>query len=720
MNHYHCDDDAASRPAWGQRARRHICSSFTACALALAGIGPAQAVEPSAMVIEYHNAALDHYFMTAYPDEAAMLDAGVVVPGWKRTGVQFAAYASPTDNADALPVCRFFGTPGKGPNSHFYTANRDECASVKQNPNWTFEAIAFYIPVPSAAGTCASGAQAVYRSFHPGLTVSESNHRFLPDLTMFQKMAASAILEGIVMCSPLSAAQVDADATRLLEQATFGPNDALVAHVKSVGTGAFLAEQFAAPPSAYPVFPYAPAGQQATFCAASPNPNCGRDNYTLFLLQNEFFKNAVGGTDQLRQRVAFALSQIMVTSGLDINLAYGMARYQQIFLDNAFGNFEDILTRVTLSSAMGDYLNMVNNDKPAGEVNPNENYARELLQLFSLGVWELNLDGTLLRDAAGNPIPTYAQDTIEGFAHVFTGWTYPVLAGANARTHNPKNFLGDMAGVESNHDATAKGPLLNGTTLPAGQAMNTDLTLALRNVFHHPNVGPFVSRQMIQKLVTGDPSGQYVARVAQVFNDNGSGIRGDMKAVVAAVLTDPEARGPVKLDPSYGKLREPVLLMTGMARAVGTRTDGVYFGQQSSTLGQPLFYAPSVFNYYPPTYAVPGSTSIGPEFAIMNSSTAINRFNFTNSLAFGTIAPLGTLPGATGTQPDWSSLVAVAGNANALLDKLSTLLLHGTMDSNTRAAIMPALDALPAGDTLARARTAFYLVTTSSQYQVER
>jgi hypothetical protein len=332
----------------------------------------------------------------------------------------------------------------------------------------------------------------------------------------------------------------------------------------------------------------------------------------------------------------------------------------------------------------------------------------------------LNLDGTFVRDAAGNPIPSYDQDTIEGFAHVFTGWTYPVLAGTNARTHNPKNFLGDMAGVESNHDTTAKGPLLNGTTLPAGQPMNTDLTLALRNVFHHPNVGPFISRQMIQKLVTGDPSPQYVARVAQVFNDNGSGKRGDMKAVVTAVLTDPEARGPVKRDPGYGKLRDPVLLMTGMARAVGTRTDGVYFGQQSSALGQPLFYAPSVFNYYPPGYVVPGTTNVGPEFAILNSSTAINRFNFTNTLTFGTIAPLSTLPGATGTQPDWSALVAVAGNANALLDKLSTLLLHGTMDSTTRAAIMPALDALPAGDTLARARTAFYLVTTSSQYQVER
>jgi hypothetical protein len=248
--------------------------------------------------------------------------------------------------------------------------------------------------------------------------------------------------------------------------------------------------------------------------------------------------------------------------------------------------------------------------------------------------------------------------------------------------------------------------------------MGTDLTQAIRNVFHHPNVGPFIGRQLIQKLVTGDPTPQYVARVAAVFNNNGQGVRGDMKAVVAAVLTDPEARGPVKLDPGYGKLREPVLYMTGLARAVNAKSDGVYLGQQSGTLGQPLFYPASVFNYYPPDYVVPGTSAIGPEFAIQNSSTAINRYNFANTLAFGTIAPITTLPGAIGTQPDWSALAAVAGDANALLDKLSTLLLHGTMSAATRAAIIPAINAVT--DPVTRARTAFYLVATSSQFQVER
>jgi uncharacterized protein (DUF1501 family) len=426
---------------------------------------------------------------------------------------------------------------------------------VKDNPNWTYEAIAFYIQVPQG-GNCAAGTEAVYRSFYPGGSVSQSNHRFLPDLTMHQKMAGASTLEGIVMCAPLSTAQKQADAVRLLEQATFGPNDTLVAHVGTVGVDAFLDEQFAASGSHYSSNKYVPAGGAATFCPTDPNPNCFRDYYTLFQLQNDFYRSALAGSDQLRQRVAFALSQVFVTSGLDINVAYGMATYQQIFLDNAFGNYETLMTRVTLSSVMGDYLNMVNNDKPVAGTNPNENYARELLQLFSIGLWEQNLDGTLLLDAYGQPVPSYDQSTVEGFAHVFTGWTYPLLPGQTQRTHNFPNFLGDMVGVTTNHDTGAK-QLLYGAIAPAGLSMDADLANAIKNVFLNPNIAPFVSKQLIQKLVTGDPSPQYVARVASVFNNNGQGVRGDMKAVVRAVLKDPEARGAVKLDPGYGKLREP-------------------------------------------------------------------------------------------------------------------------------------------------------------------
>jgi hypothetical protein len=692
--------------------------AFATAALSVLSAQGAAAIEPTANVIEYYNAPLNHFFITAYPDEAAMLDQGLVVKGWTRTGVTWSAWANAGDSATAVPVCRFFGTPGKGPNSHFYTADANECAVVKQNPGWTFEAIAFYIEVPQL-GACKAGTTPVYRSFYPGADVSQSNHRFLPDLTMSEHMAGSSIVEGLVMCSPLSSAQVQADAIRLLEQSTFGPNDTLLAHVQSIGTQAFLNEQFALPASQYPAINYVPAGQQATFCPTDPDPQCGRDYYSLFLLQKGFFQNALFANDQLRQRVAFALSQILVTSGLDVNLAYGMATYQQLLRDNAFGNYEDLLTKVTLSSVMGDYLNMVNNDKPANGVNPNENYAREVLQLFSIGVWNLNQDGTQMVDAKGAPVPSYGQDTVEGFAHVFTGWTYPVLPGVPARTHNPKNFLGDMVPVDSNHDNTAR-TLLNGAVAPAGLSAQGELTFAIHNIFMHPNVGPFIGKQLIQKLVTGDPTPQYVSRVAAVFNNNGQGVRGDVKAVVAAILTDPEARGATKLDPGYGKLREPVLFMTNAARALNTQSDGVFFGQQSNQLGQNLFYPTSVFNYYPPNYVLPDKTNIAPEFAIQNSSTAINRYNFANTLSFGTIAPLSTLPGATGTTPDWSALSALAADPNALLDKLDALLMHGTMPAAMRASIVPAINAIAATDPLTRAKTAFYLVTTSPQYQVER
>lgn len=685
-------------------------------ALALGWIVPAAALEPTAQVVEFHNASLDHTFITASPDEAAMLDAGILIPGWTRTGVTFSAWRGATDDPAAVPVCRFFGTPGFGPNSHFYTADAAECAAVKANPHWIFEGIAFYIE-PPVGGQCGAGTEAIYRSFRPGASVTESSHRFLPDLTMHQKMAPASILEGIVMCAPLSSAQKHADAVRLAEQATFGPSDALVAHVLAVGTGAFLDEQFAASGSRYTSNKYVPAGGAAVFCPGDPDPTCHRDYYTLFELQNDFFRNAMAGGDQLRQRVAFALSQIFVTSGLDINEAYGMAGYQQIFLDNAFGNYETLMTKVTLSSVMGDYLNMVNNDKPVPGTNPNENYARELLQLFTIGLWELKQDGTRLTDAAGTPIPTYDQSTVEGFAHVFTGWTYPLLPGVPQRAHNPKNFLGDMVAVAGNHDTGAKA-LLDDVIAPAGLSMDADLANAIHNVFTSPSIGPFVSRQLIQKLVTGDPSPQYVERVAAVFADNGQGVRGDLKAVVRAVLTDAEARGSAKLDPGYGKLREPALYVAGLARAIDTASDGVYFGPAAASLGQNVFYAPSVFNYYPPDYVVPETGLVGPEFALHDASTYINRDNVANQVVFGTIGPLASYPGATGTKPNWSALSAAAGDPGALVDKLDTLLLHGTMSPAMRSALTTAIGASP--DPLTRAKTAYYLVVTSAEYQVER
>jgi uncharacterized protein (DUF1800 family) len=695
-------------------------------AAALAYAGMAGAIEPTATVVEYYNARLDHYFMTAAPEEAAMLDAGVLVPGWMRTGIEFKAWANPGDGAGAVPVCRFFGTPGRGPNSHFYTADAAECAKVKTNPDWTFEAIAYYIALPQGA-QCAPTAQPVWRSFHPGASVAESNHRFVPDLTVHQKMAGGSILEGVVMCSPLSSEQADADAVRLLEQATFGPTPALIAQVRQQGATAFIDAQLALPATRYPGFAPVAANKPDT-CVDDrsqplrPDSYCARDNYSLFQLQREFFRNAIQAPDQLRQRVAFALSQILVTSGTEINKAYAMQRYQQLLVDQAFGNFETLLLQVTLSPAMGRYLDMANNVKPnpATGVQPNENYAREILQLFSVGTLELAADGTPLTDATGRPIATYDQDEIEGYAHVFTGWTYPTAPGQPVRPLNGQYYDGAMEERSAAHDYNAKA-LLDGAQAPANLAMGADLANAIHSIFMHPNVGPFLGRQLIQKLVTGDPSPAYVARVAAVFANNGAGVRGDLKAVVRAVLLDAEARGPVKFDPGYGRLREPAQLVAASARALGAQTDGVYFRGQTVAMGQPLFYAPSVFNYYPPDYVVPGTSALGPEFGIQNTASTLARINFLNSLAFApAIAPDPTVYGATGTALDWSALVAAAADTPTLLAALDRLLLHNTMSAGMRSTLAAAVDAIPVNDPSSRARTAFYLVAGSSQFQVER
>jgi uncharacterized protein (DUF1800 family) len=402
-----------------------------------------------------------------------------------------------------------------------------------------------------------------------------------------------------------------------------------------------------------------------------------------------------------------------------------MQRYQQMLADLAFGNFRTLLAQVTLSPAMGRYLDMANNAKPnpLTGVEPNENYAREFMQLFSIGTVELGVDGTPLADLAGKPIPTYDQDEIEGYAHVFTGWTYPTAKalGANPRAGaNPPFFDGAMEERSQFHDYSAK-ELIDGANASANLAMSADLANAIDAVFLHPNVGPFIGRQLIQKLVTSNPPPAYVARVARVFADNGAGIRGDLKAVVRAILLDPEARAPLSADPAFGRLREPAQFVVATARALNAATDGVFFRAQSAAMGQPVFAAPSVFNFYPPDYVIPGTDVLGPEFALQNTTSALARINYVNALVFpATIAPDTAVYGATGTQLDWSALTPLAGDASALVAKVDRLLTHGTLSPAARAAIVTAVNAIAASDPLARAKTAFYLVASSAQYQVER
>jgi uncharacterized protein (DUF1800 family) len=479
-------------------------------------------------------------------------------------------------------------------------------------------------------------------------------------------------------------------AARLLEQSTWGVNPLTLSHVQAVGMQAFLNEQFAMAPSTYP----APA----------------TDDH-MSVVQKRFFTNALTGQDQLRQRVAWGLSQIMVSSAVKINNPSAFVLWQNMFQTDAFGNFSTLLNDVTLSPVMGNYLDMVNNDKPGNGVDPNENYAREVLQLFSIGLEQLNQDGTPQLDGSGNPIPTYDQDTIEGFAHTFTGWTYPTKPGATARFRNPEYYGGPMIPFDSHHDTGAK-LLLNGVTLPAGGTTQADLTAALQNIFNHPNVGPFISRQLIQRLVTSNPSPEYVSRVAGVFNDNGSGVRGDLKAVVQAILLDTEARrgdDPAQAQASDGHLKEPVLFITNLLRAMNGVSDGNGLADRASDMKQPPFFSPSVFNFYHPDHVIEGTTLHGPEFEIFNTSTAISRINFVNTLIYNQLSSTTTV--------DLSGYVPLAAAPDQLVNAVAAVMLHGQVSDDMRATLVTTLSGI--SDNTRRTKAAFYLIGSSSQFQVE-
>jgi uncharacterized protein (DUF1800 family) len=525
---------------------------------------------------------------------------------------------------------------------------------------------------------------------------------------------------------PASAGPTATDAARFLDQATFGATATDVSHVQSVGFDAYIAEQLAAPASQYTGFSYTPH-TAPTNCQSHPatptdaSSLCARDQYSPFQVQRQFFIHALNNPDQLRQRVAFALSQIFVISSDSVYEAYGMADYQNLLLNDAFGNYRKLLEDVTLSPGMGRYLDMVDNDKsnPTLGTAPNENYGREVLQLCSIGLYELNPDGSQQLDASGAPIPTYDQNVVIGFSAVFTGWGYPPLAGDTATWNSTNNYDGVMVSFDNHHEAGTK-LLLNGVTVPTGQTAQQDLEMALDNIFNHPNVGPFIGKQLIQHLVTSNPSPAYVARVAAVFANNGSGVRGDLSAVVKAILTDAEARGDTPASAGFGHLREPALFLTAAMRQLGGTSDGVYLRNVVSGMGEPIYSSPSVFNFYPPSYVLPGTQQLAPEFAIQNAATALARANFVNTVIIGTGAAADpTVTGSIGTHIDLTPFASPA-SASALIDQLNALLMHGSLAADAAAVITTAMSAQSTTDPLAAARTASYLILSSPQYQVER
>jgi len=514
--------------------------------------------------------------------------------------------------------------------------------------------------------------------------------------------------------SPLSGSGLGAraDAARFLTQATFGPRlediDALSAK-RDYET--WLVQQRDAPMSF----------ELPRMRSQSEHPQHYPDRLEAW------WRFAVTSPDQLRQRMAFALSQIMVVSDQSLLASQpeGTAYYYDLLIKDALGNFRDLLDDVTLAPAMGQYLNMWHNQKPNPDNNirSDENYAREVMQLFTIGLVQLNLDGTPMLDDQGKRIPTFSQSDVANLARVLTGWSW----GGGTSDDDFNNADGDwtrqMDPYEVYHDETAK-VILSNTPVPAGMQARPELKLALDTIFNHPNVGPFISRQLIQRLVTSNPSPAYVERVAKVFNDNGAGERGDLFAVAKAILLDPEARGAPSA--TVGKLREPVMRPALVWRAFHARADNDrydYF-QAAGSLAESPLSAPSVFNFFRPEFSPIGVISraglVAPEFGITNAATAIEMANEMRRVTARYRWSTGrTSQSESDILLDFSDWEAKAADPARLLDDLGLVLMCGQMPAAMRTTLLDYLSNIPADHPQQRVGEAVYLIVSSPQYAAQ-
>ncbi len=554
------------------------------------------------------------------------------------------------------------------------------------------------------------------------------------------------------------------DAARFLTQATFGPTKAEIDALTGGSIDTWLNTQIALPFTSH-----------RTATQIDRNTFGGSNSFTNWNAthmpnrQSAWFKNVLTAPDQLRQRVAFALSQILVISDIslgDDNRSEPIANYYDILGNGAFGNYRTLLEQVSLSPLMGEYLSSLRNSKATFDgtgatlTTPDENYAREVMQLFTIGLTQLNPDGTLALGADGLPVPTYDQTTITEMAKVFTGWAYPSTNLTQFRNAGA-NYYTPMQLFPAFHDDTAKNLTpVTASPIPAAQGGTRDLQLALDALFTHQNTGPFVSKFLIQRLVTSNPSPAYVYRVAEKFRDNGSGVRGDLAAVVRAILTDYEARSPaVAGNASYGKLKEPLLRFTGLLRSFGaTSTSGRFIGfrhhvngtvitsatprpatqgeigtYNSATLpysaigsiAQAALRSPTVFNFYHSDYVLPGPLAaaglVAPEFEITDDNFAISVPNYLRNFVNATTTGV-----AATTQPyvltlDLTYEQTLLSNPAALLDHLSRVLCADTLPAAARTRITTALAALPTATApIDRAKTAVLLVLTSPAAAIQK
>ncbi len=468
-------------------------------------------------------------------------------------------------------------------------------------------------------------------------------------------------------------------AARLLEQAAYGPTPADLARLQTLGVTAWLDEQFAMP--------------------ETPISNPGAMN--MGTVRAEYLGRLSSAPDQLRQRVAGALSQIIVISANKNIYPDEIVPYLQILSRNAFGNYRTLLDEIAHSSQMGKYLDLANSNKPTAGSAANENFARELMQLFTIGLYQLNPDGSRQLDAQGNPIRAYDQATVQQVALALTGWTFPGPAN-----NNWENFSGPLVARPSNHDTRAK--TLVGVTLPAGQSPEADMAGTLDWLFNHQNIAPFISTRLIRFIVKSNPTPAYVARVSAVFIDNGAGVRGDLRAVVRAILTDAEARNDVATA-DCGRLKDPIYHAAAFVRALGGSISPT--NQQAwtfSLMSQMPLTPSSVFGFYSPLFRIPRSTLNGPEFQIYGPTEAVLRGNlFWQILSNpGADFPVSIAP-----------FVSLAGNTVALIDAVDQTLLYGRMPPEMRQSLANAVNAQ--GDAISKARTAIHLTALSGYYDVQ-
>ncbi len=507
----------------------------------------------------------------------------------------------------------------------------------------------------------------------------------------------------------------DAEASRFLAQATFGPTKQDIARVQKIGYEAWIDEQMAIDPSYHldQMLALRPALDEIDFRAYSDERLA------------TWWTTAISGPDQLRQRVAFALSEIVVLSDKSTfeRLGLATANYYDIFIRNGFGSYEQILQEVATNPLMGEYLTLLRSDKSS----PDENFAREIMQLFSIGLIMLNPDGSPLCDVNGHQIPTYDNDLIIELARAFTGWSYAGSENFNYVPYGETDYFSPMVPFDEHHDFGKK-TLTGGFTLSQGLSPTEDLRRSVKHFADHPNVGPFIGYRLIQRLTTSNPSPGYIYRVAKVFENDGNGQRGNLGAVVKAILLDPEAREPETYGRNrFGKLREPILRLTHLLRSFEAETSSnpPVFGRYpirntNDAFAQSPMQAPSVFNFFLPEYAPPGEIMdrglVAPEFATTTEITTVDTANFLHE-TIGEDVPIWWRY-STQIKPNLSQLTSIAASSDAVLDELDIILMSGSLTAETRAIVKATIDSIDEPEE--RVKTALKLLITSPEFSIQK